>query len=112
MKKVIILIILCISLPLHSATVKVGKVIGRAEYRKLSDKKWKKLSINMKLSREYRIRSGKASRVELICADGSKIILRNQVVFDIKELKMTKEKKSFSFKLFYEGHGIRGVLAG
>ncbi len=97
----VIIILLFFSFSIHASTVKVENVIGRAEYRKLSDSKWKKLTANMKLSIDHRIRTGKSSKVVLVCKDGSKITLRNRVVFDIKELKSTSEKKSFSFKLLY-----------
>ena len=37
----------------------------------------------------------------LACKDGSRITLRNMVVFDIKELKTTSKKSASSFKLIY-----------
>ncbi len=102
MKKPIgIIIFLFFSFSIHASTVKVESVIGRAEYRKLSDSKWEKLIANIKLSIDHRIRTGKSSKVVLVCKDGSKITLRNRVVFDVEELKSTSEKKAFSFKLLY-----------
>ena len=76
-------------------------IIGKAQYKKLSESRWHTLEINQKLNENYRIRSWKGSKVILILDDGSKYTLRNIVVLDINKLNVTKNDTQSSLKLFY-----------
>lgn len=81
--------------------VKVENVIGKAQYRKISETSWHTLKINQKLDENYRIRTGKGSKIILAFKDGSKITLRNMVVMDLKKIVNTPTAKQSSLKLFY-----------
>lgn len=83
------------------AEIMVNRVFGKAEYRKLYQKKWVKLSKNMKLDERCRIRTGNKSSLTLSLHDGSICKLINKVIFDIKEVHYTDNVKKFISYLQY-----------
>ena len=103
MKKnvLLVLFIFVSTVLLEANVVKVINVMGKAQYRKLSDSQWQNVQFNLKLKQDYRIRVGKESKVVLLLKDGSKVTLQNLCVFDISKLFENDKKKQSVFKLYY-----------
>ncbi len=103
MKKIVLfmIFILVSTVLLEADMVKVINVMGKAQYRKLSDSQWQDVQFNLKLKQGYRIRVGKESKVVLLLKDGSKVTLQNLCVFDISKLFENDKKKQSVFKVYY-----------
>lgn len=98
----IFLIITSFAAPTRRSSAKVKFLVGNAQVMRFGKTNWQKVRFNEKIFQGDRIRTELYARVELQMPDGSVIKIRENTIFDVKEIKTPQNEREdkMSFTLW------------